>query len=109
MKIAIASTKKSLISNVADVFGRADYFIIIDTESKNVIDILDNFEAKAASRGAGVIAATLVANSGVVMVFSGKIGPTASRILEQSLVSHTGGMSGTIAEVIDKVYTLCNK
>jgi predicted Fe-Mo cluster-binding NifX family protein len=109
MKIAIASIGKRLTSNVADSFGRADYFIIVDTETKLVVDVLDNSEAKDSSRGSGVNAATLVANSGVVMVFSGRIGPKASKVLEQSLVSHTGGVSGTVAGVLNKVYNLCNK
>lgn len=109
MKIAIASTGKGLTSNIADAFGRADYFIIVDTETKLVVDVLDNSGAKDSSRGAGVNAATLVANSGTVMVFSGRIGPKALRVLEQSLVSHTAGVSGIVAEVLNKVYSLCNK
>ena len=109
MKIAIASTGKELSSDVSDAFGRADYFMIIDTETKTVIDILDNYLAKDSSRGAGVSAATLVVNSGAVMVFSGRIGPKALRVLEQSLVSYTEGVSGTIPEVIDKIYEICNK
>ena len=109
MKIAIASTGTRLTSNVADAFGRADYFIIVDTETKLVVDVLDNSGAKDSSRGAGVNAATLVAKSGAVMVFSGRIGPKASRVLEQSLVSHTADVSGTVAEVLNKAYSLCNK
>ena len=109
MNIAISSTGKDIKSNVSHVFGRADYFLIIDTESKCVVDILDNSKAKNSSKGAGVVAATAVARSGVDMVFSGKIGPTASRILEESLVSAVTGMSGSICEVLDQIYILCGE
>jgi predicted Fe-Mo cluster-binding NifX family protein len=109
MKIVIASTGKDLTSAVADAFGRADYFIIVDTETKLVVNVLDNSVAKASSRGAGVSAATLVAKSGAVMVFSGRIGPKASTVLERSLVLHIADVSGTVAEVLNKFYSLCSK
>lgn len=109
MKIAISSTGRDLESNVSLVFGRADYFIIIDTESKVVVDIIDNFYAKGCGKGAGVAAATLVAQSGVSMVFSGKIGPTAGMVLKESLISATPGVSGRVCEVLNKIYSLCNK
>lgn len=109
MKIAISSTGKSIESNVSHVFGRADYFLIVDTESKSVIDVLDNSKAKNSSKGAGVIAASLVAKSGIDMVFSGKIGPTASEILEKSLVSQVTSVSGPICEILNEIYDLCDK
>lgn len=109
MKIAISSTGRDLESNVSLVFGRADYFIIIDTEVKGVVDVVDNSYAKNCGKGAGVAAATLVAQSGVEMVFSGKIGPTADMVLKESLISATPGVSGRVCEVLNKIYSLCNK
>jgi predicted Fe-Mo cluster-binding NifX family protein len=104
MRIAISSTGKDLTSNVSSVFGRADYFIIIDTEAKTVVDILDNSEAKNSSKGAGIIAASFVAELSVDMIFSGKVGPTAAKVLEKSLILTVSNVSGPVCEVIDEIY-----
>ena len=109
MRIAISSTGKDITSRVAQVFGRADCFIIFDTDFGCVVDILDNSEAKVAMKGAGVKAATLVACEYVDMVFSGTVGPIATKILEKSLISIQTKVSGSVEDVIDKVSSLCNK
>jgi predicted Fe-Mo cluster-binding NifX family protein len=53
MKIAIPVDEKSLESNVCVSFGRAPYFLIYDTETKESI-FLDN-GAAASTGGAGII------------------------------------------------------
>ena len=55
MKIAIPVDEKSLESNVCVSFGRAPYYLIYDTETKESV-FLDN-SAAASTGGAGIKAA----------------------------------------------------
>jgi len=61
MKIAIPVDEKSLESNVCVSFGRAPYFLIYDTETKESI-FLDN-GAAASTGGAGIKAAQTIVDN----------------------------------------------
>ncbi|RKX62125.1 MAG: dinitrogenase iron-molybdenum cofactor biosynthesis protein [Thermodesulfobacteriota bacterium] len=102
MKIAISATGKDLDSAIDPRFGRAGYFIIADTESGNIVNVIDNLAAQNAAQGAGINAATLVAGSGAQTVLTGQIGPKAFEVLQASGIKMISNVSGTVGEAIEQ-------
>ncbi len=102
MKIAISATGKDLDSAIDPRFGRAGYFIIVDTESGNIINVIDNLAAQDAAQGAGINAATLVAGSGAQTVLTGQIGPKAFEVLQASGIKMISNVSGTVGEAVEQ-------
>ena len=80
MKIAITSSGKNNTAPVNPRFGRCEYFIIMDTETKEW-EAAEN-PAVGARGGAGSQAAQFIANQGVEAVISGRYGPNAFTALE---------------------------
>jgi len=99
MRIAIASTGKALESKVDQHFGRAAYFIIIDTETMDFSTFRN--DRVAAEVEAGVGAARAVAGAGVRGVLTGNCGPNAERILRAAGVRLYSGVAGTVLEAIE--------
>ena len=58
MKVAVTSSGKSLDSAVDPRFGRAAYFLIVDTDSLD-FEVVDNADNINAFKGAGIQAAAL--------------------------------------------------
>ena len=100
MKICIATTGPDLGSQISSVFGRAPYFLIIDSETEEFKSI-ENKSAQA-FRGAGIAAAQTVANEKAKMVITGMVGPNAQMVLEQSGIKVISGVSGTAKEALEK-------
>jgi predicted Fe-Mo cluster-binding NifX family protein len=80
MKIAVSATGRDLSSNVDPRFGRAKYFVVVDTDT-NESAAHDNAQNLNAAQGAGIQAAQNVAALGVEAVISGNAGPKAFRTL----------------------------
>lgn len=99
MKIAITSTGKTLNSQVDPRFGRAAYFIIIDTETMD-FNVIEN-ESVAAAGGAGISSAKVVIDSDVNTVLTGNCGPNAERTLTAASVKLYTAVTGTISEAIE--------
>ncbi len=99
MKIAITSTGKTLDSEVDQRFGRAAFFIIVDSETSD-FSVLEN-DSVAASGGAGISAAKAVIDTGAEAVLTGNCGPNAQRTLSAAAVKLYAGVSGTVNEAID--------
>ena len=78
MKIAITVQGETLEDMLDPRFGRAQYFMIYDTDSNNVEEVIDNNANTNASGGAGSSSAQLIANKGATAVISGNFGPNAS-------------------------------
>ncbi|KPJ70654.1 dinitrogenase iron-molybdenum cofactor biosynthesis protein [Microgenomates bacterium DG_75] len=101
MKIAIASSGKTLDSPVDPRFGRCPYFLIVDSETEE-FEVLEN-TAGQASRGAGISAAQVVANKKVGAAVAGNFGPNAVNVLSSSGIKIFGGVSGiTIKEALEQ-------
>lgn len=79
MLIVISSQKPQHDSLVDPRFGRAQYFMILDTETQKW-DSYPN-PAVAQSGGAGVAAAQFIIDKKADVVLSGDFGPNASRAL----------------------------
>ncbi len=81
MKIAITASGASLEAAFNPRFGRAENFVLYDTETHEVSE-LSNTQNLNAAQGAGIQAAQNVAEAGVQAVVSGHFGPKAFRALE---------------------------
>jgi predicted Fe-Mo cluster-binding NifX family protein len=102
MKIAISATGKDLDSAIDPRFGRASYFVIIDAESGNIVNVIDNLAAQDAAQGAGINAGTLVAGSGAQAVLTGQVGPKAFGVLQAGGIKVISNVSGKVGETIEQ-------
>ncbi len=79
MKIAIPVEDKKLETSVCQSFGRALYFLIYDTETKESI-IIDN-SATASQGGAGIKAAQTIIDNKVSVLLTPRCGENAAEVL----------------------------
>ena len=75
MKIAICAKNEGLQSEVADRFGRAEKFVIFDTETKEVVTIENS--ARNEASGAGGNAVRLLDENKVGIILVPELGPKA--------------------------------
>lgn len=99
MRIAIASTGKTLESKVDQRFGRAAYFVVVDTETMDFSTFRN--DRVAAEGEAGIGAAKAAAGAGVQSVLTGNCGTKAERILRDDGVRLYSGVTGTVLEAIE--------
>ena len=100
MKIILTSSGNKMESETSEVFGRAPYFILADTETGE-ISVHEN-PALSASGGAGIQAAQFVADLGAEAVVNGNIGPKALKVIQTAKIKTYKHEGKTVAEVIDK-------
>lgn len=75
MKIAVCAKSQGMESIADDRFGRAEYYVIFDTDSR-ASDTVEN-AAKNESAGAGGSAVRLLSKQGVEVVLVPELGPKA--------------------------------
>ncbi|MFH7319133.1 NifB/NifX family molybdenum-iron cluster-binding protein [Desulfurivibrio sp. D14AmB] len=102
MKVAVSSTGKELTSPVDPRFGRADYLLLIETTTGEVVEVIDNRETAAQAQGAGIAAAGRLAEAGARAILTGVVGPKAAQVCERAGIAMVNGASGTVAEAIAK-------
>ena len=100
MKVAITSQGKEMNSEVDPRFGRARYFIVVETETDHVVH--DNSPNLNAAHGAGTQSAQAVVGLGAEAVVTGNIGPKAYAALEAAGVKVYVGAAGSVAEALQK-------
>jgi predicted Fe-Mo cluster-binding NifX family protein len=100
MKICITSTGPSLEAEIDPRFGRCQYFIFADPQSLE-LEVIENPNL-AASGGAGIQSAQLVANRGVEAVITGQVGPNAYTTLQAGKVRIITGVSGKVRDLLEK-------
>ena len=101
MKIAISACGDSLTAKAHDLFGRCDYFVIVDTNTDEAM-ALKNKSADAAT-GAGTACAQELFNAGVTAVVSGKVGPNAYDVLKAAGVAiHLAPAGLSVQEAFEK-------
>ncbi len=101
----MTSLGTELDSGIDERFGRARYFVVVDTDTDEIIDVIDNLENQHASHGAGMQAAQSVANSGVEWLLTGNVGPNAFSTLNQAGINIGSGAAGTVRDAIEKFKT----
>ena len=81
-------------------FGRAAWFLIIETETNELLEAIDNTAGKEAAHGAGISAAAQVADIGVEALLTGRVGPKALPVLEKGGVKAVNDISGNVRDAI---------
>lgn len=99
MRIAISATGTSLDAEVDPRFGRCRHFVVADTETME-FEALEN-TSQAASGGAGIASAQVVAGKDVKAVLTGNCGPNAYQTLEAAGIQVITGVSGTVRDAIE--------
>ncbi|MFP3937195.1 MAG: NifB/NifX family molybdenum-iron cluster-binding protein [Phycisphaerae bacterium] len=102
MKVVVSSQGGQLDSPVDGRFGRAKYFVLVDTDTGEA-KAVDNSENLNALQGAGVQAAKKVADLGAETVVATNVGPKAFSVLSTAGVRVFSGASGTVAEAIEQL------
>lgn len=103
MTIAVTSKGADLTAPVDERFGRAEYFVLFDTET-NRVEGIDNKPNLNIAQGAGVQAAQTVSQSGADFVLTGHCGPKAFRALDEAGISVCTGATGTVDETIHSFF-----
>lgn len=99
MKIAIPMNEQDIKSGVCPSFGRAPYFLLCDTDTKE-IKWLENSAAES-SGGAGIQAAQILADSGANALITPRCGENAEKVLSGAKIAVYRSADGTAKENID--------
>jgi predicted Fe-Mo cluster-binding NifX family protein len=100
VKIAVTAQGQDLTSELDARFGRARWFVVVDTESGETRAI-DNSEGADATSGAGVAAGQRIIDSGADIVVTGRCGPNAQRVLTSAGIRIAERRGGTVGEAVD--------
>lgn len=98
MKVAVTSSGPGTESMMDDRLGRCPYFVIMDTASGEIESFAN--PAAEASSGAGTKAMQVLLDKGVEVVITGRIGPHAQAMLEETELKAVTGKSGTVGQVL---------
>ena len=101
MKVAITAQGEEMQSLVDPRFGRAKWFIVIDSDT-GAFEPVDNEKNLAAAQGAGIQAGSNVAKLGVEAVITGNVGPKAYSTLKAAGIKVYIGAKGTVKEALDE-------
>jgi predicted Fe-Mo cluster-binding NifX family protein len=101
VKVIVSASGKGLDAQVDPRFGRAPYFLLVDTETMEH-EALENRQNLQAPQGAGIQAATLVARQKPAAVLTGHCGPKAFKTLQAANIQVAVGVAGSITEVIER-------
>ena len=101
MKVAVTSKGRTLGDEVDLRFGRAQMFLLVDTET-GAFDVVDNKQNLEAAQGAGIQAARIVAEHGAGVVITGHCGPNAFRTLSAAGINVVLGAEGTVGEAVER-------
>jgi len=96
----VTASSPGLESPVDPRFGRCAYYLIVDPETMG-FEALENPHV-AASAGAGIQAAQLIAHKNVEAVLTGSCGPNAFLTLKAAGVKVVVGVTGTASEAVRK-------
>ena len=102
MKLAISATGESLQSSVDARFGRAKFFVVVDSDTRAVTAVRNDVNLNAV-QGAGIQAGKRVVELGVKALLTGHIGPKAFVTLQAGDVEIYTGVSGTVADAIEQL------
>jgi len=103
MRIAVAASGKELTSTVDDRFGRAPWFLIVDTSTGDV-EAIEN-EGAGQTSGAGPMAAQVIAKRDVECLIAGHCGPNAFAALAAHGIDVFVAPKATAADAIEDVKT----
>ncbi|MGI5964493.1 MAG: NifB/NifX family molybdenum-iron cluster-binding protein [Candidatus Methanomethylophilaceae archaeon] len=98
MKIGVLAEGDTLDSFVADDFGHAPFFLIVDMDTLDYT-VVENEHVNAAS-GAGMLVADSIIGLGVDAVITGGIGPHGYDKLTNAGITVSSDEEGTVEESV---------
>lgn len=98
MKVAVTSSGPGDEAMMDDRLGRCPFFVIMDTVSGSTESFAN--PAMDASSGAGTKAMQALMDKGVEVVITGRIGPHAQSMLEETDLKAITGRSGVVGQVL---------
>jgi len=101
MKIVVTAQGAKMESPVDPRFGRARYFVLVDTETGQH-QAHDNAQNLNAPQGAGIQSAQTVAQLGAQVVLTGHVGPRAFATLSAANIAVHTGATGTVKEAVEQ-------
>ena len=96
MKICITTSGTDLDAQVDSVFGRARYFLLVDSETLEA----EAVENTPSAHGAGVQAAQIMVDKAVGAVLTGNVGPNAFQGLTAAGIQIYIGAKGTARDAL---------
>lgn len=99
MRIAVSSQGQDLEGDVDQRFGRAPWFLIVDTDTME-FETVENKQSLSLPQGAGIQAAQNVANAKPEAVLTGNCGPKAFKVLGAAGIQVYIGVKGPIKEAV---------
>jgi len=100
MRIAVSASSHDIDAQVDPRFGRAAFFLMVDSETLS-FDAVENKQNHQAAQGAGIQAAQNVADKNVTLAISGNFGPKAFDTLKAAGIGTAIISNGTISDVIE--------
>ena len=104
MLIAFTAMENSLEAVIDPRFGRAAFYIIVDTETDE-ITIHDNSSGINAANGAGTGAAQTLSEYGVKKLYTGRVGPKAAAVLDTAGIQYYENVTGTVRDALNQIKT----
>ncbi len=99
MKIAITATGSDWEAAVDPRFGRAETFVIIDTDTEK-IEAVQNSSLNT-MHGAGIQSAQLMSEKNVALIITGNVGPNAFQTLQAAGIKMYQSLGATVREVYE--------
>ena len=99
MIVAVTAKGTHLSDEVDPRFGRAPYILLVDTETMQY-EALDNSSNVNAFKGAGIQAATMVADKGAKVLLTGYCGPNAFKTVQAAEMKVVSDVTGTVEEAV---------
>lgn len=93
MKLCITAAGNDLTAATDSAFGRAPWFVLIDTDS-GAVESVENTSVNA-SQGAGIAAAQTMADNSVQAILTGRLGPKAQTALSAAGITMYEGLAQT--------------
>ena len=100
MKVVITAEGKELSSEIDLRFGRAQWLIVVDSETGD-FEAHDNAVNLNAVQGAGIQTGQNIANLGVEAVITGNVGPNAFKTLSAAKVRVFLSKASTAQDALD--------
>lgn len=100
MRVALTASGETLESTIDPRFGRCQSFLVVETDDMSV-QAVHNLHAQL-GRGAGIQAASLMAELGVAGVLTGSCGPNAHEALSAAEIPVYLGCSGRCDQVLER-------
>lgn len=99
MKVALSSSGSDMNSTLDPRFGRCEYFLIVDLDTKETETVKN--PGMTAYGGSGISASTFLQDKGVDAVITGNVGPNAHRALSSAGIRIIVGASGTVRKALE--------